>query len=136
MNDLLPGGRPLDHVAVAVPSLQDACRLFSTVSGHRCTEPETLEGQGVRVAFCGSIEILEPLTPETSVGRFLERRGPGLHHVAYRSENLHADLARLAESGMELIDRTPRPGARGHLVAFVHPKSTGGILVELVQHGD
>ena len=136
MNDLFPDGRPLDHVAVAVPSLEDACRLFGTISGHRCTEPEILEAQGVRVAFCGSLEILEPLGPETPVGRFLERRGPGLHHVAYRSGDLRADLVRLAEIGVELIDEVPRPGARGHLVAFVHPRSTGGILVELVQHGD
>jgi methylmalonyl-CoA/ethylmalonyl-CoA epimerase len=136
MTDLLPDGLPLDHVAVAVPSLEDACRLFGTISGHRCTEPEILEAQGVRIAFCGSLEIVEPLGPETSVGRFLERRGPGLHHVAYRSEDLRADLARLAENGVDLIDAAPRIGTRGHLVAFVHPRSAGGILVELVQHGD
>lgn len=135
MNDLLSGGRPLDHVAVAVASIEDACHVFESISQHRCSVPETLEGQGVRVAFCGSIEILEPLGPETSVGRFLERRGPGLHHVAYRSDDLLADLAHLSATGVELIDSVPRPGARGHLVAFLHPRSTGGILIELVQHG-
>jgi methylmalonyl-CoA/ethylmalonyl-CoA epimerase len=134
MIDLFAGGRPLDHVAVAVSSLEDACRVFESISGHRSTDPETLEAQGVRVCFCGSIEILEPLGPETSVGRFLERRGPGLHHVAYRSPDLPADLARLAGAGVELIDTSPRRGARGHQVAFLHPRSTGGILVELVQH--
>lgn len=135
MNDLLSGDRPLDHVAIAVPSLENACHLFELISGHQCTDPETLEAQGVRVAFCGSIEILEPLGPETSVGRFLARRGPALHHVAYRSADLPADLARLTERGVELIDAVPRPGARGHEVAFLHPRSTGGILIELVQRG-
>jgi methylmalonyl-CoA/ethylmalonyl-CoA epimerase len=135
MSDLLSGDRPLDHVAIAVPSLEDACHLFELISGHRCTDPETLESQGVRVAFCGSIEILEPLGPGTSVGRFLERRGPALHHVAYLSDDLPADLTRLRDRGVELIDAIPRQGARGHKVAFLHPRSTGGILVELVQRG-
>ncbi|NJD18774.1 MAG: methylmalonyl-CoA epimerase, partial [Gemmatimonadetes bacterium] len=88
----------------------------------------------VRVCFCGPVELLEPLGPDTTVGRFLSRRGPGLHHVAYRSHDLAAELARLAGQGIELIAARPRPGARGHLVAFLHPRSTGGILVELVQH--
>ncbi|MCG6956511.1 MAG: methylmalonyl-CoA epimerase [Gemmatimonadetes bacterium] len=135
MNDLLSGDRLLDHVAIAVPSLENACHVFELISGHPCTDPETLESQGVRVAFCGSIEILEPLGPDTSVGRFLERRGSALHHVAYRSDDLPADLARLKEQGVDLIDAVPRPGARGHQVAFLHPRSTGGILVELVQRG-
>jgi methylmalonyl-CoA/ethylmalonyl-CoA epimerase len=86
------------------------------------------------VAFCGQVELLEPLGPDTAVGRFLERRGQALHHVAYRSRDLQGDLDRLAAQGIELIDATPRPGARGHLVAFLHPRSTGGVLIELVQH--
>ncbi len=134
MNDLFDEPRPLDHVAVAVPSLDEGRRVFELVSGAPCSRAETLESQGVRVAFCGPVELLEPLGPDTTVGRFLERRGPGLHHVAYRSEDIEADLARLADAGVELIDTTPRPGARGHLVAFLHPRSTGGVLVELVQH--
>lgn len=134
MNDLFDEPRPLDHVAVAVPSLDEGRRVFELVSGAPCSSVETLESQGVRVAFCGAVELLEPLGPDTTVGRFLERRGTGLHHVAYRSEDLEADLARLADAGVELIDAAPRPGARGHLVAFLHPRSTGGVLVELVQH--
>ena len=136
MNDWLKGERPLDHVAVAVPSLDDACRLFELLSGHTGSRPETLESQGVRVAFVGAVELLEPLGPDTTVGRFLDRRGPGLHHVAYRSHDIEADLARLADAGIELIDEVPRAGARGHRVAFLHPRSTGGILVELVEHPD
>lgn len=136
MNVFKSDERELDHVAIAVASLDEAVRLFQFVSGHPGSPPETLESQGVRVAFCGQVELLEPLGPETTVGRFLAKRGPGLHHVAYRSPDLQADLDRLAAQGIDLIDAHPRPGARGHQVAFLHPRSTGGILVELVQHGD
>jgi methylmalonyl-CoA/ethylmalonyl-CoA epimerase len=87
----------------------------------------------VRVAFVGSVELLEPLAPDTTVGRFLDRRGPGLHHIAYRTKDIEGDLARLSAAGLQLIDETPRTGASGHRVAFVHPSSTGGILVELVE---
>ena len=124
---------PLDHVAVAVASLEEACRQFQLMTGDPCSPVEVLESQGVRVAFVGSVEILEPLSPETTVGRFLDRRGPGLHHIAYRVPDLPEALSKALKDGFELIDRLPRPGARGHLVAFLHPKSTGGILVELVQ---
>lgn len=136
MNDLFEGDRPVDHVAVAVSSLDEARSLFQLLSGSTCSAPETLESQGVRVAFCGRVELLEPLGPDTTVGRFLERRGPGLHHIAYRSADIEADLARLARAGIELIDTEPRAGARGHRVAFLHPRSTGGVLVELVEHPD
>lgn len=134
MNEMPIGELPLDHVAIAVSSLEDAARLFQFLTGSEPSRPETLQSQGVRVAFCGAVELLEPLGPETTVGRFLQRRGPGLHHVAYRSADIRADLARLSAEGIQLIDAEPRPGANGHLVAFLHPRSTGGLLVELVQH--
>jgi methylmalonyl-CoA epimerase len=133
MNSLLPGDLPLDHVAVAVSSIADATRIFELLSGHPGSPVEELSSQGVRVAFCGQVELLEPLASDTTVGRFLQRRGASLHHVAYRCDDVQAELDRLAGRGIELIDATPRPGARGHLVAFLHPRSTGGILVELVQ---
>jgi len=123
---------PLDHVAVAVTSLKEACRLFELLGGTSCSPVETLEAQGVRVCFAGSIELLEPLGPETTVGRFIAGRGQGLHHIAYRVPDLPEALARVREAGIQLIDSVPRTGARGHQVAFLHPKSTGGILVELV----
>ncbi len=125
---------PLDHVAVAVASLEEACRLFELLTGESCSPSETLPSQGVRVSFCGSVELLEPTGPDTTVGRFLERRGSGLHHVAFRVPDLPEALSRLQGQGVELIDREPRTGARGHQVAFLHPRSTGGILVELVSH--
>jgi methylmalonyl-CoA epimerase len=126
-------GLPLDHVALAVASLDEAIPLHERLSGARGSRPETLPGQGVRVAFVGDLELLEPLAPDTPVGRFLARRGPGLHHVAYRTADLADELRRLAAAGFRLIDDRPRPGARGHQVAFLHPASTGGTLIELVQ---
>jgi len=126
-------GLPLDHVAVAVRSLEEASGLYERITGKTCSPVETLPAQGVRVAFVGSLELLEPLGPDTPVGRFLERNGPGLHHVAYGTPDIRAELARLDGEGFELVDREPRPGARGHQVAFLHPGATGKVLVELVQ---
>ena len=128
--------RPLDHVAIAVHSIEQSRGLYELLSGERCSTPETLETQGVRVAFVGTVELLEPLGPETSVGRFLTRRGQALHHIAFRTDDLEGELARLDATGIQLIDRVPRPGAFGHMVAFLHPSSTGGILTELVQRTD
>jgi methylmalonyl-CoA/ethylmalonyl-CoA epimerase len=129
----MAAGRPLDHVAVAVRSIEESRALFESISGDSCTSPEFLEAHGVRVAFVGAVELLEPLGPETAVGRFIARRGEGLHHVAYRTPDLEAELERLDAEGVPLIDRVPRPGARGHRVAFLHPSGTGGVLIELVE---
>ena len=127
-------GLPFHHVAIAVPSLASAAPLYEAVTGHSSSPIETLEAQGVRVCFVGpALELLEPLSPDTGVGRFLDRSGAGLHHIAYRSSDLEADLARLAAEGFELIDTEPRPGAFGHSVAFLHPRSTGRVLIELVE---
>jgi methylmalonyl-CoA/ethylmalonyl-CoA epimerase len=128
------GDHRLDHVAVAVHSIEETGRLIELLTGETCSRPETLIAQGVRVAFVGSTELLEPLGPETTVGRFLERRGPALHHIAYRTDDIESELGRLEAAGIRLIDRSPRSGARGHSVAFLHPDSTGGVLIELVQH--
>jgi len=125
--------RPVDHVAIAVHSIEESRGVFELLSGERCSTPESLAAQGVRVAFVGTIELLEPLGADTTVGRFLARRGQALHHIAYRIDDLGSELARLDAAGVRLIDRTPRPGAFGHMVAFIHPSGTGGILTELVQ---
>jgi len=129
----LETNRPLDHVGIAVPSLEAACPLFESLLGETSSPPEVLEAQGVRIAFVGAVELLEPLNPETTIGRFLERRGPGLHHFAYRTDDIASELIRLEAEGLELVDRIPRAGANGHLVAFLHPSSTQGVLIELVQ---
>ena len=128
-------GFPLDHVGVAVPSIRESAATFEPISGATCSSIEELPGHDVNVAFVGSIELIEPRSSASPVARFLARHGPGIHHLAYRVSDLRATLRDLNTRGFQLIDEEPRPGARGHLVAFVHPRSTGGALIELVQHG-
>lgn len=127
---------PLDHVAIAVESIAASQPLFESLLGVSGSRVERVEAQGVDVAFIGTgpgrLELLQPTGPDTAVGRFLTRRGPGLHHIAYRVPDLEAALAGFAAAGVELIDREPRAGAHGHRVAFLHPRSTGGVLIELV----
>lgn len=124
----------VDHIAVATSDLEEAIQLYERLTGARGTPVEEIPAQGVRVSFVGQVELLAPLSPDSTVARFLERNGPGLHHIAYRTEDIRSELARLADAGFQLIDTEPRPGAGGHLVAFLHPRSTGKVLVELVQH--
>lgn len=126
-------GLSFHHYAVAVPSLEEAIAIHAPITGATPSEIDEVPTQGVRVAFLGALELIEPLGPDTPVGRFLERRGPGLHHVAYATPDLTAELERLAAQGLRLIDERPRTGAFGHRVAFMHPASTGGVLVELVE---
>ncbi len=127
----------LDHVAIAVPSIADALPTFEALIHAPGSTVERVESQGVAVAFvgegAGKLELIEPLSAESGVGRFLAKRGPGIHHLAYRVPDLGATLERLAADGVQLIDRAPRPGAHGHRVAFLHPRSTGGVLIELVE---
>ncbi len=128
---------PVDHIAIAVPSIAAAQPVFEQLTGGTASPVERVEAQGVNVVFIGSgtgrLELLEPLSPDSPVGRFLQKRGSGLHHVAYRVTDLAATLDTLAAAGSELIDRTPRHGAHGRLVAFIHPRSSAGVLIELVQ---
>lgn len=125
---------PVDHVAIAVHDLAEAVPLYERLTGAVGSPPEEVSSQGVRIAFVGILELIQPTDPEGGVARFLERRGQGLHHVAYRVEDCAAELERMVGDGFEAIDRVPRPGAGGHLVAFLHPGSTGGALIELVEH--
>ncbi len=128
---------PLDHVAIAVPSITAALPLFELLANAGGSRIERVEAQQVDVAFIGSgagrIELLQPSAPESTVQKFLDKRGPGLHHIAYRVPDIEAALTRLAATGIRLIDEVPRPGAGGHRVAFLHPQSTHGVLVELVE---
>jgi methylmalonyl-CoA/ethylmalonyl-CoA epimerase len=123
-------------VAVAVQSIADSGPVSELLTGEALSTPQTLPAQGVRVAFVGTLELLEPLGPDTTVARFLDRNGQALHHIAYHSDDLDRDLARLDSAGIRLIDRAPRTGANGHRVAFLHPSSTGGVLIELVERSD
>jgi len=127
----------IDHVGVAVESIDDALALYETVLGMPLVHRETVSEQGVDAALLdvgdGHVELLQPLNADTAVGKFLARRGPGLHHVAYRVPDVTETLRRLTEAGMRLIDEQPRTGIRGSRVAFLHPASTGGVLTEIVQ---
>jgi methylmalonyl-CoA epimerase len=128
----------IDHVAIAVADLDGAVETYRRLLGIEPAHRERVGSQGVdEVLFdVGSscIQLLGALGPDTPVGRFLKRRGPGLHHVAYRVEDLGAALEHLRAEGARLIDDAPRDGSRNTRIAFVHPSATGGTLVELVEH--
>lgn len=127
----------IDHIGVAVEDLDGAVALYRDRFGMREQHRETVEEQGVDAVLLeigeGHVELLAPLSPDSAVGRFLQRSGPGLHHVAYQTDDIDSALASVREAGMRLIDEQPRAGIRGSKVAFVHPKSTGGVLTELVE---
>jgi len=127
----------IDHVGVAVSDIDSALTLYRDQLGMPLVHRETVSEQGVDAALLDvgdcHVELLQPLGPETAVGKFLSRRGPGLHHVAYRVASVQDTLDTCIASGMRLIDERPRTGIRGSLVAFLHPASTGGVLTELVQ---
>jgi methylmalonyl-CoA/ethylmalonyl-CoA epimerase len=127
----------IDHVGVAVEDLDAALELYRTAFGLDLEHREVVEEQGVDAALLGvgegHVELLAPLGPETPVGRYLDRRGPGLHHVAYAVGDVDAALDSLRAGGVRLIDERPRTGIRGSRVAFLHPSATGGVLTEIVQ---
>jgi methylmalonyl-CoA/ethylmalonyl-CoA epimerase len=131
----------IDHVGVAVEDIDETLSLFRDTLGMPLVHRETVAEQGVEAALLdvgdSHVELLQPLGPDTAVGKFLARRGPGLHHVAYRVEDVQRTLGELAAAGLRLIDEQPRAGIRGSRVAFVHPSSTGGVLTEIVEpaHG-
>jgi methylmalonyl-CoA/ethylmalonyl-CoA epimerase len=127
---------PAHHVGIAVKRLDEALGGYRTFG----FEPESIEevpSQGVRVAFLRAggvrLELLESLTPDGVIARFIERKGEGLHHLAFAVEDIRTEMRRLHAMGVELVDAEPRPGAHGRFVAFVHPRSAHGVLVELVQ---
>src|SRR6516162_10115477 len=123
----------LDHIAIAVANLQEAMRFYIEALGLKLDSVEEVEDQGVRLAklAVGSshIELLEPLSPQTPVGKFLQGRGPGLHHVCLGVDDIAARLAALKSRGVRLIDDSPRRGAGGASIAFIHPKATSGVLI-------
>ncbi|MAG33084.1 MAG: methylmalonyl-CoA epimerase [Deltaproteobacteria bacterium] len=125
----------IDHVAIAVHSLDDTVPLWSDRFGFELSGYETVEDQKVRVAIltCGPyrIELMEPTSEDSPISAFLQKRGPGLHHVCLDVDGIEAMLGDLDEAGIKLINRTPVPGAHGRKVAFVHPKGAGGVLTEL-----
>lgn len=127
----------LDHVAIVVGDLEATLRLYTQTLGFAQVYRETIADQGVEAVGLSAgealIELLRPLDPESPVARYRGEAPARLHHTAYRVPDLAAELARLRAAGVRLIDEAPRPGAHGNLVAFLHPKSTGGVLIELCQ---
>jgi methylmalonyl-CoA epimerase len=127
----------IDHVGIAVSDLREAVERYRRTFGIEPVHRERMDDQGVEeVLFAvgeSFVQLLGALGPDTPVGRFLGKRGPGLHHVGYRVASVADALEHLRVEGIGLIDEGPRPGSRGTTIAFVHPKDTGGVLVELVE---
>jgi methylmalonyl-CoA epimerase len=127
----------IDHVGVAVEDLDAAIAVYAEQLGMTVVHRETVAEQGVEAVLLdvgeSHVELLRPLGPDTGVGKFLARRGPGLHHVAYRVRDVEEVLGQLSAAGVRLIDERPRTGIRNSRVAFVHPASMGGVLTEIVQ---
>jgi methylmalonyl-CoA/ethylmalonyl-CoA epimerase len=131
--------RGIHHLGVAVDDLDEALEAYTRLFGAELEHRDTVTDQGVEAASLrvgqGRVELLSALGPETPVGKFLAKRGPGMHHVAFEVDDVGAELDRLAAGGAQLIDERPRRGLFGLEVAFVHPESTGGVLAELVSRG-
>jgi methylmalonyl-CoA/ethylmalonyl-CoA epimerase len=129
----------IDHLGIAVRSISDSLTFYRDALGLVLAGTERVEDQGVEVALLpvgeSRIELLEPFSEETPVGRFIAKRGEGLHHICYEVEDLSSKLEDLKARGVRVLDGYPRRGAEGKLVAFLHPSSAGGVLVELVEKG-
>ena len=129
----------LDHIGIAVENIEDSLPFYKRALGLDVAHREDIASQKVKVAFLQAgetaLELLEPIGGDGAVAKFLKDRGPGLHHVAFQAGDIKAEMTRLAKDGTPPLEPAPRPGARGHLVCFLHPKHAKGVLVELVEHG-
>ena len=129
----------LAHVGIAVRSLEEAIPRWTKSLGFRHVDTIVLDSMGLKIAFLEAggteIELLEPVRPDSTIAKFLEKRGEGIHHLSFHVRDIEAALARAAAAGLELIDRTPREGSHGTKIAFVHPRSLGGVLVEFCERG-
>ena len=127
----------INHLGIATRSIDEALKFWSDALGLENVHTEIVEDQKVRVAMLpigeSRVELLEPTSDDSPISKFLEKRGPGIHHIAVEVDDIEASLAQLKAKGMRLIDEIPRVGAEGCLVAFVHPAATNGVLLELVQ---
>ncbi|WP_305072362.1 methylmalonyl-CoA epimerase [Propionivibrio sp.] len=127
----------IEHLGIAVKSLDEAIPFWEKKLGMKCYSIEEVQEQKVRTAFFKigqtKIELLESTDPEGPIGKFIEKKGEGVHHVAFAADGLQSNLDELAANGVQLIDKTPRKGAEGLNIAFLHPKSTAGVLMELCE---
>jgi len=131
----VPDQNRIAHIGVAVPSIENALAFYRDVLGLKPGPAETADGATIVSLHLGDVgvELLEPVTPESPIARFLAKRGPGIHHICYRVPDLDAALTRCRERGYQLVDQKPRMGAGGKRIAFLHPRSTAGILLELTE---
>jgi methylmalonyl-CoA epimerase len=130
----------IDHIGIAVKSLTEALKVYEQAMGLKVSGLDQVDEQGVRVAMLSlgdsRIELLEPTGPESPVEKFMAKRGEGIHHIAITVDNIESALEQLKAAGIRLIDHTPRRGAHNTRIAFIHPSSTHGVLLELVQHDE
>jgi methylmalonyl-CoA/ethylmalonyl-CoA epimerase len=127
--------KAIEHIGIAVTNLDESIKFYENVFGLKCYKIEEVADQKVRTAFFKvgetKIELLESTSPDGSIAKFIDKKGEGVHHIAFAVDNVREHLHRLNESGVQLIDRAPRPGAEGLMIAFLHPRSTGGVLYEI-----
>jgi len=133
-----PSPWTVDHIGIAVPDIDAAIALYAATAGTSVTLREKLLDRGVELAFLNTggtkLELLMPLRDDTPIAKFLAKRGPGLHHVCYKVDNIRQEMERLKQRGANLIDTTPRPGASGTIIAFLEPQSFSGVLTELCEY--
>jgi methylmalonyl-CoA/ethylmalonyl-CoA epimerase len=127
----------IEHIGIAVCNLENAINLYESIFGFKCYKIEEVTDQKVRTAFImigqTKLELLESTDPEGPIGKFIEKRGEGIHHIAFAVENIEAKLLQAEQGGIKLIDTKPRKGAEGLDIAFLHPKSTSGVLIEICE---
>lgn len=129
--------RKIEHLGIAVKDIETASKMYETLLGKASYKTEKVESEGVSTMFFeigeSKIELLEASNPDSPIAKFIEKRGEGIHHIAYDVEDIYVEIDRLKEAGFEMIHNTPKEGADNKLIAFLHPKSSGGVLVELCQ---
>jgi methylmalonyl-CoA/ethylmalonyl-CoA epimerase len=129
--------RKIEHLGIAVNSIEASLKTFETLLGTACYKIEEVQSEGVRTAFLqvgeSKIELLEATNPDSPIAKFIEKKGGGIHHIAFDVEDLEVEITRLTDEGFELIHKSPKDGADNKLIAFLHPKSTASVLVELCQ---
>jgi methylmalonyl-CoA/ethylmalonyl-CoA epimerase len=127
----------IEHIGIAVKNIEEANKIYKKLLGYTHYKTETVESEGVRTSFyiCGEskIELLEPTNSQSPIAKFIEKKGEGIHHVAYAVEDIKKEIARLTKEGFNVLNKAPKRGADNKWVAFLHPKSTGGVLIELCQ---
>lgn len=136
-SELVLGMNKIEHIGIAVKSIANSAKLFDVLLNRESYKEEAVESEGVRTLFYQmgetKIELLEATNPESAIAKFIEKKGEGIHHIAFDVTNIESEIARLQNEGFELIHKSPKSGADGKIIAFLHPKSTNGVLVELCQ---